>query len=552
MSQLFLRIVNMSISAGYIVLAVIILRLVLKRAPKWIAVALWGMVGVRLICPFSIESVMSLIPSAETVSPEIMTQHTPDVDTGIPIINNALNPIIGESFAPAPGDSINPLQVWIPVLAAVWLIGIAAMLIYMAVSYIRVRRRVSTAVLVRENIFRSDSVPTPFVLGLVKPKIYIPFGMDEKDECYVVSHEASHIRRKDHLWKPLGFLLLALHWFNPLMWLGYVLLCRDIELACDERVIRELDRDSRAEYSEALLFCSVNRRMIAACPLAFGEVGVKDRVRSVLNYRKPAFWIILVAMVISAVAAVCLLTDPPVDKDGDGGRQSIAESTPDETSPANDPEDAPPTLEELDEICKELLVCDENHTYRGIISYICRVDAGHVFVAELLPYTSWGAASSRTIGDYVFTGYTGGSDSEEILIYNGESVKSISDAYYDKSISDGELESIYYKWIEYRLVSEYLNDLSDKYDLLGIERVTENSRVITYAMKVSPKEGAIGTDGETITIGDREFKDHGKNAFLYCYFKRGFGPGVYAIRSNDDIGDDLEALYEYWEANRAE
>ena len=152
---------------------------------------------------------------------------------------------------------------------------------------------------------------SPFVLGLIKPKIYLPFNMNEKDMEHVVAHEMAHIRRKDHLWKPLGFILLTLHWFNPLMWLGYVLLCRDIELACDEKVIKELDHDARADYSQALLTCSVNRRMIAACPLAFGEVGVKDRVKSVLNYKKPAFWIIIAAIVACVAVAVCFLTNPP-------------------------------------------------------------------------------------------------------------------------------------------------------------------------------------------------------------------------------------------------
>ena len=311
MSEIFLKIINMSISASYIVLAVLLLRLLLKKAPKWITVVLWGIVAVRLICPFSIESVLSLIPSSEVVSPNIMTDKTPTINTGIPIINSALNPVISESFTPNPGDSANPLQIWIPVLTAIWIVGMVALLIYTVISYARVRRKIGTAVLLRDNIYQSENVVSPFVLGIIKPKVYLPFNMNEKDMEHVVAHEMAHIRRKDHLWKPLGFLLLTLHWFNPLMWLGYVLLCRDIELACDEKVIKELDHDARADYSEALLTCSVNRRMIAACPLAFGEVGVKDRVKSVLNYKKPAFWIIIAAVVACVVVAVCFLTNPP-------------------------------------------------------------------------------------------------------------------------------------------------------------------------------------------------------------------------------------------------
>ena len=316
MSEIFLKIINMSISASYIVLAVLLLRLLLKKAPKWITVVLWGIVAVRLVCPFSIESVLSLIPSAETVSPDIMMDRTPEINTGIPIINQVINPVISGSFTPDPGTSANPLQLWIPTFAVIWIVGIIALFIYTVISYAKVKRKIGTAVLLRENIYQSENVVSPFVLGIIKPKIYLPFNMNEKDMEHVVAHEMAHIRRKDHLWKPLGFLLLTLHWFNPLMWLGYILLCRDIELACDEKVIKELDHDARADYSQALLTCSVNRRMIAACPLAFGEVGVKDRVKSVLNYKKPAFWIIIAAIVACVAVAVCFLTNPP-QKDDD-------------------------------------------------------------------------------------------------------------------------------------------------------------------------------------------------------------------------------------------
>ena len=310
MSAFFLKIVNMSISASWIVLAVLLLRLLFKKAPKWIAVLLWGIVAIRLICPVSIESVMSLVPSAETISPEIMIEKTPAINTGVPIINNVVNPVISESFAPDPATSANPLQILIPVLSNLWLVGIAGMLLYTVISYFKVRWKIGTAVLLRDNIFQSENVVSPFVLGIIRPNIYLPFHMNEQDMSHVIAHEQAHIRRKDHLWKPVGFLLLALHWFNPLMWLGYVLLCRDIELACDEKVVKELDTEQKADYSQALLSCSVNRRMIAACPLAFGEVGVKKRVKSVLNYKRPGFWIVVVALVVSVVIAVCFLTNP--------------------------------------------------------------------------------------------------------------------------------------------------------------------------------------------------------------------------------------------------
>ncbi len=310
MSGFFLNIVNMSISASWIVLVVLLLRLLLKKAPKWIIVLLWGIVAVRLICPFTIESVMSLIPSAETISPEIMMDATPEINSGIPILNNTINPVISESFAPDPVTSANPLQILIPILSIVWVIGIIGMLLYTVISYFKVKRKIGTAVLLRDSIFQSENAVSPFVLGIVKPKIYLPFNMNEQDMEHVIAHEQAHILRKDHWWKPLGFLILTLHWFNPLMWLGYILLCRDIELACDEKVVKELNTEQKADYSQALLTCSVNRRMIAACPLAFGEVGVKNRVKSVLNYKKPAFWIVLIAIIASIVVALCFLTNP--------------------------------------------------------------------------------------------------------------------------------------------------------------------------------------------------------------------------------------------------
>ncbi len=308
MSELFLEIVNRSISAGWLILAVLLLRLLLKNAPKWVNVALWGMVGFRLVCPVSIQSVLSLIPSAQTISPTIMMDRTPTVSTGIPALNAVVNPIITESFTPDPAASANPLQIWIPVAAAVWVAGMVCLLIYTGVSYLRLRRRVSTAVLLRENIYQSEFVDSPFVLDILRPRIYIPYRL--VGEASILAHERAHIARRDHWWKPLGFLLLTVYWFHPLMWVAYSLLCRDMEMACDERVIRELDENARADYSQALLAGSVRRNRIAACPLAFGEVGVKERVKSVLTYRKPGFWIVAVSAVLCLVLAVCFLTDP--------------------------------------------------------------------------------------------------------------------------------------------------------------------------------------------------------------------------------------------------
>ena len=313
MNELFLKIINMSISASWLVLAVLILRFVLKKAPKWINVLLWGIVAIRLICPFSFESTLSLIPSAETIPLNIGMDTTPTINSGISAINNAVNPIISQSNTPMAGASVNLLQITIGIYEYIWIFGMIALALYTAISYWRLRRKVDTAVRYKDNIFQSENVSFPFVLGIIKPRIYLPFKMNGQYLEYVVAHEQAHICRKDHWWKPLGFLLLMIHWFNPLMWLAYVLLCRDIELACDERVIKELGNEQRGDYTQALVACSVNRRMIAACPLAFGEVSVKERVKSVMNYKKPAFWVIIISVIVCVGVAVCFLTNPKQD-----------------------------------------------------------------------------------------------------------------------------------------------------------------------------------------------------------------------------------------------
>ena len=313
MIELFLKIINMSISASWLILAVLILRFILKKSPKWVNILLWGIVAIKLICPFSFESALSLIPSAETIPLNIGMDTTPTIDSGINAINNAVNPIISQSNTPMAGASVNPMQITIGIYEYLWIFGMIVLALYTAISYWRLRCKVDTAVRYKDNIFQSENVSSPFVLGIVKPRIYLPFKLDGQNLDHVVAHEQAHIRRKDHWWKPLGFVLLTLHWFNPLIWLAYVLLCRDIELACDEKVIKELGNEQRADYTQALVACSVNRRMIAACPLAFGEVGVKERVRSVMNYKKPAFWIIILAVIACVGVAVCFLTNPKQD-----------------------------------------------------------------------------------------------------------------------------------------------------------------------------------------------------------------------------------------------
>ena len=319
MAAVFLKLLNLSISASWLVLAVLVLRLISKRSPKWVNVLLWGIVALRLVLPFSIESALSLIPSAETVSPAaVQFDPAPTITSGVSIIDNAVNPSLSEHFAAVPTASVNPLYVWTEIAGWVWLIGLGAMLLYALVSYLRLRRCVSVSLPIRDRIYLCDAISSPFILGVVKPHIYLPSGLDEVQRQNVLAHERAHLARRDHWWKPLGFALLAVYWFNPVLWLAYTLLCRDIELACDEKVIRDMDVAAKKAYSIALLSCSTHRNQISACPLAFGEVGVKERVRNALHYKKPAFWVVAASVAVCVVVAVCFLTDPPTDTDAAG------------------------------------------------------------------------------------------------------------------------------------------------------------------------------------------------------------------------------------------
>ena len=314
MESIFISLLNTSITAGYLVIAVMLLRPILKKAPKYIRCILWGLVGLRLVLPFSFESILSLIPSAEPIPPEIVTSPAPVIQSGITFFNSTVNPILSSTMAPTPEYSVNPMQVVMGIAWNVWLLGVIAMVLYSVISFILLKRKLREAVQEGGNVWVCDRVSSPFLLGLFRPKIYLPSDLAGADRQYVLAHENAHIRRKDHWWKPLGFLLLTVYWFNPLMWVAYIFLCRDIEFACDEKVIKELGTDCKKPYSDALINCSVPRKMISACPVAFGEDGVKGRIKSVLNYKKPAFWIILIALILCIVVAVCFLTNPPEDE----------------------------------------------------------------------------------------------------------------------------------------------------------------------------------------------------------------------------------------------
>ena len=311
MTEVFIKILNMSIVAGAMIPCVVLVRALLKKAPRAISCILWALVAVALACPFRIETILSLIPEKEPISEEIIYSYAPEIESGIPAVDNAVNPIISNNFAPSANGQKAPLENWAFIAAVGWLCGVIAMLIYSAVSYFIIYIKVRASVRLSGNIFVCDDIDSPFILGIFCPKIYLPSSLPDDAAQYVIAHERAHIKRLDFLWKPLGFLLLSVHWFNPLVWVAYILLCRDIELACDEKVARSLDGEEMKSYSRALLVCSVPRRMIMACPVAFGEVGVKARIRSLLNYKKPAFWVIVVSLVLCVAVAVVFLTVRP-------------------------------------------------------------------------------------------------------------------------------------------------------------------------------------------------------------------------------------------------
>lgn len=319
MEEFFLYVIDRSISAGWLILAVVLVRFLLGKAPKWIRGILWGMVALRLMLPLSLESEFSLLPEKGAVE-QVLTEKAklPADDWGqewnqgtepmmVTPVGGMDTSYVREEVTMTKGVNL------ISVLTILWLVGVILMVLYCILSYGKLRRRVAEAVIYRKEkpcIYESEKVDSPFVMGLIKPCIYLPHGMNEEDKLCVIAHEEAHISRGDHFIKPIGFLILAVYWFHPLVWLAYILLCRDIELACDEKVIDRMSLADKKMYTKALLECSKPQRMISACPLAFGEVGVKKRITNVLHYKKPAFWIVVLSVLACVVVAVCFLTDP--------------------------------------------------------------------------------------------------------------------------------------------------------------------------------------------------------------------------------------------------
>ncbi len=311
MSENFLQLLNMSITAGWIVLAVLLVRLIFPKLPKYIRCLLWSVVGIRLVMPVSVESIFSLIPSAQTISPDIITQNSFDINTGFTRIDTPLNDYLGDHYYEGVTIPTNTGLNLMQILSVIWLAGVAAMLVYATINYMNLRRKVKISLPYAEHAYLCDNISTPFILGIFKPRIYLPSHLTQTQITHILAHENAHLARKDHLFKPLGFLLLSVYWFNPILWFAYILFCRDIELACDEKVVQNMSIEDKKAYSTTLLACSIKQhRLISVCPLAFGEIGVKVRVKSILNYKKPAFWVIITAVVLCIIMTVCFLTNP--------------------------------------------------------------------------------------------------------------------------------------------------------------------------------------------------------------------------------------------------
>lgn len=459
MENIFLHLLKMSLTAGLLVVVVLLLRVVFCKAPRWIHCLLWALVAVRLLCPITLESSLSLMPDTNAAFSVITEQiSTPQEEPDTPVVDNAVTdtPVVNTPVtntpvvdtpvvdtpvvdtpvvtpnpntppsasvgtpttnvavsAPTPEASVDPWQVAVAVASYVWLAGVVLLAAYAVFTTLRLHRQVREAARLSGRVWCCDHIRSPFILGVFRPRIYLPSDLDGVARDSVIAHEQAHLHRRDHWWKPLGFLLLMVHWFNPLMWVAYILLCRDIEAACDERVVRDMTAPDRKTYSEVLLACSAPRRLVSACPLAFGETSVKSRVKSVLSYKKPTIWIIVAALLVSTVAGVCLLTDP---KPEDGKPDTKITTTPEgeDSSKQPDDPDMPPSSTTTPNTEAEnadyrwatyshpVTVGDEGDVAVGYYSIF---DYGRETLMPLVEGLEWYGADIMADTDFTYLGY---------------------------------------------------------------------------------------------------------------------------------------------------
>lgn len=361
---MLIRAVNTAISAGWLILAVVAVRAVCRKVPRAMICLLWALVAVRLVCPFSLKSPLSLIPNAQTIPASAVSAAAPKApEASEPAGTDAVDD--PAYAAPAVHIKAADIRDWRVYGTVLWLAGTAALLACALVSWLRLRRQVSASVRVKGNIFICDWIGSPFILGILRPRIYLPSAMDREQFTYVLAHEHAHLKRRDHWWKPLGFLLLAVYWFHPLVWTAYILFCRDMELACDERVVRDMGIWERKLYSEILLCCSSPGPAASVCPVGFGGVGVKARIKSVLRCRRPAPRTILGMGAVCAVLAVCFLTDPPRSLASDAHVTAEPSPTPivhhltgEDIAALNSPRPQPPGEEEFAAMLAEEWISD--------------------------------------------------------------------------------------------------------------------------------------------------------------------------------------------------
>lgn len=329
LDSIFMQVLDMSKTASIVILVVLLARLLLKKVPKVFSYALWAVVLFRLLCPFTFEATVSIMPEMASVSQDYSLSEAPisvfgAIDAASGALADALNGGLGvqdirttEKDEEGRTKYVGSLwrEVWILFGQYVWVAGIGVMLLYSAVSYLKIRKKLLVVVPLRDNIFLADDINSPFVVGLFRPKIYLPCNLEEKEQEYIILHEQYHIKRLDHIIKALAFLALAIHWFNPLVWVAFTLASKDMEMSCDEAVIGKIGDDVRADYSVSLLTLATGRRIIAGMPLAFGEGDTKGRIRNLANWHKPAFWVVLISVVACIALAVCLLIDPDIDRE---------------------------------------------------------------------------------------------------------------------------------------------------------------------------------------------------------------------------------------------